>query len=64
MTEGIEQPNQENIRTCGEKETFKYLGILEADTIRRAEMKETNKKEYIRKGVSQENDKTTRNQII
>ena len=40
MTEGIKQPNQENIRTLREKETYKYLGILEADTIRQVEMKE------------------------
>ena len=25
-------PNQENIRTLGEKENYKYLGILAADT--------------------------------
>ena len=43
MTERIEQPNQEKIRTYGEKETYKYLGILEADTIKQAEMKEKNK---------------------
>ena len=29
MTEGIEQSNHEKIRTLGEKETYKYLGILE-----------------------------------
>ena len=28
----------------GEKETYKYLGILEADTIKQAEMKEKLKK--------------------
>ena len=28
------------IRTLGEKETYKYLGILEADIIKQAEMKE------------------------
>ena len=32
LTEEIELPNQENIRMLGEKETYKYLGILEADT--------------------------------
>ena len=32
MTEGIELPNQEKIRTFGEKETYKYLGILEVET--------------------------------
>ena len=37
MTEGIERPNQEKIR---EMETFKDLGILEADTIKNTVMKE------------------------
>ena len=40
MTEGVELPNQVVIRTLGEKETYKYLGILEADTIKQEEMKE------------------------
>ena len=48
MTEGIEFPNQENIRTFGEKKTYKYLGILEADIIKKAEMKEKIKCEYLR----------------
>ena len=34
MTEGMELPNQEKIKTLGEKETYKYLGILEGDTIK------------------------------
>ena len=33
MTKLTELPNQEKIRTLGEKETQKYLGILEGDTI-------------------------------
>ena len=33
MTEGVELPNQVLIRTLKEKETYKYLGNLEADTI-------------------------------
>ena len=37
---GIEQPNREEIRTFGEKENYKYLGILEADAIKQTEMKE------------------------
>ena len=49
MTKGIELPNQGNIRTLGEKETYKYLGILEADTIKQAEMKEKIKKKKKRK---------------
>ena len=40
MTEGVELPNQVIIRTLGEKETYKYLGILEAGTIKQVEMKE------------------------
>ena len=40
MTEGIEQPNQGKIRTLREKETYKYFGLLEADTVKQAEMKE------------------------
>ena len=32
LTDEMEQPNQETIRTLGEKETYKYLGILVADT--------------------------------
>ena len=31
ITEEIELRNQERIRTFGEKENFKYLGILEED---------------------------------
>ena len=34
MTEGIELPNQDKFRTLGEMETYKYLGILEAYTIK------------------------------
>ena len=40
MTDGIEQPNQVVIRTLGKKETYKYLGIWETDTIKQMEMKE------------------------
>ena len=40
MTEGVELPNQVVIRTLGEKKTYKYLGILEADTTKQVEMKE------------------------
>ena len=39
-TEGIELPNQEKIKTLGEKETYKYLGTLEADTMKQLKMKE------------------------
>ena len=36
---GIKLPNQVVIRTLEEKETYKYLGILEADTIKQVEIK-------------------------
>ena len=45
----MELPNQDKIRTLGEKETYEYLGILEADTIKQVEMKDKIKKEYCRR---------------
>ena len=48
MTDGMELPNQDKIRTLGENETYKYLGILEADSIKRVEMKDKIQKEYLR----------------
>ena len=36
-------------RMLREKETYKYLGILEADTIKQGKMKEEIKKEYLRR---------------
>ena len=39
LADGMELPNQDKIRTLGEKETYKYLSILEADTIKQVEMK-------------------------
>ena len=49
LTDGIELPNQDKIRTLAENETYKYLGILEADTIKQVEMKNKIQKEYLRK---------------
>ena len=40
LTDGMELPSQEKIRTDAEYETYKYLGILEADTIKQVEMKD------------------------
>ena len=42
MTVGLELPNQIVIRTLGGKDTYKYLGILEADTIKQVEMRKKN----------------------
>ena len=49
MTDGMELPNQDKIRTLGEEETYTYLGILEADTIKQVEMKDVIWKEYLRR---------------
>ena len=40
LTDGMEPSNQDKIRTFRGKEKDKYLGILEADTIKQMEMKE------------------------
>ena len=47
LTDGKELPNQDKIRTIAENETNKYLGILEADTIKQVEMKNKIQKEYL-----------------
>ena len=46
LIEGMYLPNQDKIRTLGEKETYKNLSILEANTIKQVEMKNI-KKEYL-----------------
>ena len=38
ITEGIELTNQKRIGTLEEKENYKYLGILEVDTIKQTEI--------------------------
>ena len=49
MTDGMELPNHDRIRTLKENETYKYLGILEAVTIKQVQMKDTIRKEYLRR---------------
>ena len=49
MTDGIELPNHDKIRTLEENETYKYLGILEADTIKQVQMNDRIRKEYLRR---------------
>ena len=46
MTGGMEPPNQDKIRTVGEKKTYKHL---ETDTIKQMEMKDKIRKEYLRR---------------
>ena len=45
MTDGMELPNQDKIRTLRENETYKYLGILEVDAITQVQMKDNIRKE-------------------
>ena len=59
ITEGVELPNQVVIGTLGEKETYKCLGILEADTMKQQEMKEN-----FFKRVSQKNQKISRDKTL
>ena len=47
LTDGLELPNQDKIRTLAENETYKYLGILEADSIKLVEIKDKIQKEYL-----------------
>ena len=49
LIDGIELPNQDKIRTLAENETIKYVGIMEADTIKLVEMKNKIQKEYLRR---------------
>ena len=49
LTDGMGLPNKDKIKTLAENETYKYLGILEADTIKQAEMKEKFQKKYLRR---------------
>ena len=48
-TDGIKLPNQDKIRTLGENDAYKYLGILEAETIKQVQMKDKIRKEYLRR---------------
>ena len=47
LTDGLQLPNQNKIRTLAENETYKYLGILKADTVKQVEMKDKIQKEYL-----------------
>ena len=47
--EGIGLTNREKFRILEEKETYKYLEILEAYTIKQVEIKIKNWKEYLRR---------------
>ena len=61
MIKGIELPNQDKIRTFSENKPYKYLGILEVDTMKRAEMKEKIKK---KKNISGERENFSKQNFI
>ena len=63
-TDGIELTNQDNIRTLGENDTNKYLGILEADTIKQVQMKDKIQKEYLRRTRKLLETKLSRRNLI
>ena len=48
-TDGMELPNHDKMRTLGKNETYKYLGIIDAGTIKWVEMKDKIRKEYLRR---------------
>ena len=47
--EGIEMPNNQVLKSLGEGEGYKYLGMLEADAVKHMEMKENVTNEYYRR---------------
>ena len=47
--DGIELPNDKVIKSLEEGESYKYLGLLEADKVIVNEMKDKVKKEYYRR---------------
>ena len=49
LTDRMELPSQDKIRTLTENKTYKYLGILKADTIKQMGMKNKIQKEYFRR---------------
>ena len=61
ITEGVELPNPVVIRTLGEKENYKYLGILEADIVKQQEMKEKNKRSILEEPENNSRQNYSRN---
>ena len=64
MTDGMELPNQDKIRTLKEKETIKYLGVLKAETIKLVEMKDKIQKEYLRRNRKLQETKLSSRNLI
>ena len=58
LTDAMELPNQDKIRTHKETETNKYFGILEVDTIKQFKM------EILKKSISREPKNYSRSNYI
>ena len=59
MTKEVERPNQEKIKTLGEKETYKYFRIFEVDIVKQVE-----KKGKIKKSTSRERENYSKSNYI
>ena len=59
MTNGMDLPNHDKIRTLGEEENLQILGILEADTIKQVGMKDKIWKEYLKRTRKTSQDKNS-----
>ena len=64
LTDGMELPNEEKIRTLRKKAIYKYLGILEADPFKQEEEKEKIKKGYLRRTRKLPETKVHRRNLI
>ena len=58
LTDGMEQPNQDKIKIFREMKTYKYSGILEADTIKNGGERKNLER------LSQENQKAIRDKTM
>ena len=63
-TDRIELPNQDKIRTHAENKIYKYLGILDADTIKQVEMINKIQKEYLKRTRKLLETKLSRKNLI
>ena len=67
ITNGIELPKQERIRTLREKENYNYLWITEVDILKLPEMKKTKQKktkQTNKQKSTSENEKASRKQTL
>ena len=64
LTDWMELPNQDKIRTLAENKTYKYMGILKADTIKQVEMKNKIQKEFLRRTRKLLETKLSRRNLI